>query len=1054
MGRISALIFLILASLISMQAAQQLVLVDDRYQTALNTAIILNPYENDILHNSCQTTPPTIVQSPKNGKIEILDGTTLLRYTPEIGFNGNDTIVYSIDCRHNKENATIILEIYEPLSSEGKNFYLTFLANLSGNTSYNREFSTIIFCRQDTKVFFENPLTGWKDSVEVKAGKKKQFILPEREAYLNKAYDQKCAKGIHVTSEAPISLYLMNFTTNSYDGSIVLPTSALGDEYIIQSYTGQLAGAHADIPYEPLYPSTCGIIATEDNTRIDIVPSVPLRENHQIGQSFQINLKRGEVYQLATDVGCAYPLTGTTVCSNKNVAIFTGCDFTTIPTKEGISGDHIVEQLIPTKSWGKSFAAVNTHGQSVDILQITALEDRTEGTKLSINGTVVATLKCKETYTYRLSASDKSVYIEADHPVCCYQYLPSYNVNGDGNCDPSMMQIVPLEQTISRISFGGYTISPEFESDQPKNYVTIITAYEDKDYMLLDGHYIGSHFKPVVGTDKWWYAVEEVNDASHTLLNNHGGFVAYLYGLVKNASYAYNLGYDVLPLNAYITIDNELSSTERGGTKARYTKQEFEFGFHFSSEYTDVHWILGDGTESNEETIKHIFSGQGEYPITLVVGRTTPICEDRTSDTIRTTLYLVGPDTISLPVTLCNGGFYEYKSNHIDTLLTQGGRNQFKFTDIYDQDSIVNIDVQLLESFFHADSAYICDNQQFHWEEKDTILKTPGIYTDSMINVLGCDSVYHFILRTLPTTKETINTSLVAGDSIRIGQKWYTTAGQYETKILNHDGCEHTVSLNISEAEQRLACENVQSFDIPFTSSNGNVSFTIEFNQIAKDAGFSSNNSTNAIHIAIPQKQPYLRPNDYVAYVYPANSARETDSVMLTIPLSIRYPNWIAEQHWNDMLSVLATDFNGGYEFSNFQWYADDEPIDGERNPYLYLPGGLNENVAYSVALTRKDDGKTFRSCPIYAKDSPGREGSNEPFVSVYPTLVAKGNPYVNILTNTSGKYGLYNSQGKMIEQGDFDNNMQIALPGKCNMYLFYFETVEGEEVTIKVIAD
>lgn len=1059
MGRILKVIILLFVASCNLFAAQQLVLENDQYQTAVNTAIIFNPYENDIIHNKCNTTAPNITLQPQHGKLENIPGTTQFRYTPNKDFKGNDSIIYSLDCRGKSDEATISIEVYEPLSSEGTDFYVTYLANQNNSDKRNSiELHVLLSSRQNTWVYLENIKTGWSDSVYVKAYSKKQYQIPLNQGYLAADYQVVSNKGVHITSQAPVSVYAINYMLSSFDGTIVLPTTALGDEYIVQSYPGQLASANAEVPFEPIYPSICAIIATEDNTRVDINPSVPLRKGIPVGQSFSFMLNRGEVYQMATDEGCNKALSGTTICSSKNVAVFAGSELTAVPSRSASSGDHIVEQLTPTTMWGKKFVAVSTQGMPVDVIQVTALEDNTE---VRIGGDLKATLKSKETFEYQLLGYEEACYIETNHPVCCYQYLPSRNgqpeggsaSSGGGNCDPSMLQITPLEQCISQITFGTFD-APKTDEQLNDYRTTIIVSRAARNGMMLDGRNIQAQFKSITKCEDWMYAVCKVSNDAHTISNNAGGFVAYLGGFATAESYAYNLGYDVLPLNAYITVNGELSSKAKGGTRERYTKQDFTFDFHFSSEYTDVKWILGDGTESTEKTFTHRFAGQGVFPVTLVVGRTTPICEDRYSDTLRTTICLTGPDTITIPVTLCDGGYFEYGGEKYD----QAGKYPFTFKDQYEQDSVVYLNIEVLESFFHKDSVAICDNQSYEWHKdgEKIVLTEAGLYTDSLINRLGCDSTYHLILTTLSTTDENIQTELAPGDSIKIGEKWYSESGQFTAILTNANGCDHSVNISITYAEERDACEDVNSIKIPYVSDVDSQRFLVNFNTLAKNAGFKDGEMENEINITYPtfSGNNYLKPDDYVAYVYPLDSVRGDKDITMVLPLQVKYPSWVIDQHWNDMIAVLSKGYNGGYEFSAYQWFADGKPIDGETKGYLYIPGNLTADVAYSVALTRKDDGKTYSTCPIFFEPQADREGSQEQYVSVYPTFVVKENPSINILTNTTGTFTLYNALGRLILSGDFSNNMEITLPAKTNCFFFYFECADGTKQASKIIVN
>ena len=78
--------------------------------------------------------------------------------------------------------------------------------------------------------------------------------------------------------------------------------------------------------------------------------------------------------------------------------------------------------------------------------------------------------------------------------------------------------------------------------------------------------------------------------------------------------------------------------------------------------------------------------------------------------------------------------------------------------------------------------------------------------------------------------------------------------------------------------------------------------------------------------------------------------------------IDVRYSSSIVEQKWNDVLTLLSPAYNGGYEFLDYQWFKNNEPLLGENHSYLYQP--LDTTAAYHVVVTRKD-GVQIATCPV-----------------------------------------------------------------------------------------
>jgi|JI10StandDraft_1071094.scaffolds.fasta_scaffold03550_6 hypothetical protein len=87
-----------------------------------------------------------------------------------------------------------------------------------------------------------------------------------------------------------------------------------------------------------------------------------------------------------------------------------------------------------------------------------------------------------------------------------------------------------------------------------------------------------------------------------------------------------------------------------------------------------------------------------------------------------------------------------------------------------------------------GDSAFIYGNWQ-------TI---PGIYTDSLTTVNGCDSILLTELIQLPVYNEQVTTTICTGDSIFLAGSWQTTAGIYLDSLLSSTGCDSIVNTTLS----------------------------------------------------------------------------------------------------------------------------------------------------------------------------------------------------------------------------------------------------------------
>jgi hypothetical protein len=141
------------------------------------------------------------------------------------------------------------------------------------------------------------------------------------------------------------------------------------------------------------------------------------------------------------------------------------------------------------------------------------------------------------------------------------------------------------------------------------------------------------------------------------------------------------------------------------------------------------------------------------------------------------------------------------------------------------------------------------------------------------------------------------------------------------------------------------------------------MSGELHFNQFALNAGFKdvAEFTGDDVVVAIPDS---VRPDTYAVDVVFNNHGCET--VTLPLEFMVLYPSSVIGQRWNDLLGVKNEHYNGGYTFTDYQWYLNGEPIDGYKATQIYEYGKeLDFEGEYRVLLTRADDGKSIMSCPF-----------------------------------------------------------------------------------------
>ncbi len=130
--------------------------------------------------------------------------------------------------------------------TEGKDFWVTFLSadHLDGDDK-KITLSLSISASKNCEVTIENPYTGYSISRRVTANQLFQEQLYNGTAknsnndkvgcYTVINTEQALNTAVHITSTENISVYASNFKDKSFDATNVLPTTALTDNYIVQT---------------------------------------------------------------------------------------------------------------------------------------------------------------------------------------------------------------------------------------------------------------------------------------------------------------------------------------------------------------------------------------------------------------------------------------------------------------------------------------------------------------------------------------------------------------------------------------------------------------------------------------------------------------------------------------------------------------------------------------------------------------------------------------------------------------------------------------------------
>ena len=385
-----------------------------------------------------------------------------------------------------------------------------------------------------------------------------------------------------------------------------------------------------------------------------------------------------------------------------------------------------------------------------------------------------------------------------------------------------------------------------------------------------------------------------------------------------------------------------------------------------------------------------------------------------------------------------------------------------------------------------------------------------GIYKDTLSTVDQCDSIFHLELVVLDTTAFVIHDTICVTekyilDTLYSDYQIFTKPGFYIDTTQNDWGCRHTTYLHLEVVDTTAytlsigdICADEDEILIYYTYSGlPLIEYSVIFDTLGLMQGFSNiyheslDTTQLMLRIPIPKGDILPRPNptyfdsqqgvnvfvDEDKYAYPQPNQYHITVIMHnticgdtlqrkdTI-FDLLYPSWIHEQHWNDGIVLYNERYNGGYEYSHYQWYQNGEPIVGQTKEYLYLPEQLllNEkgdcNNYYQVLLTRESDGYSTFTCPICPVYQP--QDTIVPcldYFSIVPTLVVKENPVVHILSTMPGTCVGYDLAGvQLFDPFDFVPNQnnyagQIEIPVHHSGVVYIrLSTQNGDSRVFKIL--
>ena len=340
----------------------------------------------------------------------------------------------------------------------------------------------------------------------------------------------------------------------------------------------------------------------------------------------------------------------------------------------------------------------------------------------------------------------------------------------------------------------------------------------------------------------------------------------------------------------------------------------------------------------------------------------------------------------------------------------------------------------------------LCYGETYPWlDGKEYTSSQELSYTEK--DVHGCDKKTTLELTILPKVADTYFTkTIIDGETYTWNGKDYETEGVYSETLETENGCDSIVTLNLTVQENIV--ENIAFIIAEQCAGEGALEIQVQHTGLLTDARLTFDEK--AIQAGF-ENGTYPIENDIVTVPYNVRAGIFSVDIDLlfhnrlkhsaTEPFTLLYPRTVLEQGWMDAIFVLTHDYNGGYDFTDFQWYKKGKMLVGETGPYLYQP--LEVGAEYSAMLTEVS-GLRLMTCPLIITEHTD--------ITMYPTVVSR-KEMIHVTVSQNARLNMYSSMGEKVSTYSLiHGDTQIVAPGTQGIYLAEVVLESGKRKVIKIM--
>jgi len=387
-------------------------------------------------------------------------------------------------------------------------------------------------------------------------------------------------------------------------------------------------------------------------------------------------------------------------------------------------------------------------------------------------------------------------------------------------------------------------------------------------------------------------------------------------------------------------------------------------------------------------------------------------------------------DTIALAAlesefydTTCAGTPYEWNQMVCDTT---GDYTWVYSSVVTGCDSTVTLHLTIFDPIEYSFDTTTCAGVPLEWNGQE--YSEPGEYQYTYTAANGCDSLVTMHLKVLPVQTSIQKASICPGYSYTWNGHAYYEAGTYTATFTGVNGCDSIVTLELVFKQK---VEIAISGD-PSICHNNTSAYTVDeidnasYDWVVTGGTVTGGEGTHSITVLWDGDKE----GQVLVNVVNGDGCSDSDSMAVSVNSYVEKLNSIQVKKTKEGSQYMLI-YKNPESGLKYQWYKDDEAIEGATGQYYMVEEGLPTGI-YKVYVSHNVDSDGNLFCGAYTEAV--EIGTQKAAFSIFPNPAGEGSELFLDGIYESVTVTIYSIDGRMIRQFKTETNgkLPISLSNGC----------------------